>query len=36
MTAPGAAPAKKAKGNPVRVPAAWNALATHKISGALN
>ena len=30
MTTPGAAPAKKAKGSPVRVPAAWNSLATHK------
>jgi glucose-6-phosphate isomerase len=30
MTTPGAAPAKKAKGGPVRVPAAWNSLATHK------
>ena len=30
MTSPGAAPAKKAKGSPVRVPAAWNSLATHK------
>jgi glucose-6-phosphate isomerase len=30
MTSPGAAPAKKSKGNPLRVPAAWNSLATHK------
>ena len=30
MTSPGAAPTKKAKGGPVRVPAAWNSLATHK------
>jgi glucose-6-phosphate isomerase len=30
MTTPGAAPAKKAKGSSVRVPAAWNSLATHK------
>src|SRR6516225_8617314 len=30
MTSPGAAPAKKAKGSPARVPAAWNSLATHK------
>ena len=30
MTSPGAAPAKKAKGSPVRVPAAWSSLAIHK------